>query len=168
MHVDLAVRRLLLAHLVVLGFGGLPLLWMGDELALRNDEAWAEEPIQADDNRWVHRPFLPDDAVQRRHVEGTLEHRVWSTLRAAVAVRAGLPAMHASFEAELLDPVNPSVVAFVRRSSAQTLAALHNMSPEPQLWPREAVPLPDPLHDALSGTSPGLVLPPYGCLWMVG
>ena len=32
-----AVRRLLLAHTVVLGFGGIPLLWSGDELAALND-----------------------------------------------------------------------------------------------------------------------------------
>ena len=31
-HLDLAIRRLLLAHCLVLGFGGLPLIYMGDEL----------------------------------------------------------------------------------------------------------------------------------------
>lgn len=165
--VELAVRRLLLAHLVVLGFGGLPLLWMGDELALRNDADWAADPTHAEDNRWVHRPYLRADVAARRHEAGTLEHRVWSALRAAVRVRAGLPAMHAAVEAELLEPVNPAVLAFARRAPTQTVVALHNLSPEPQLWPREAVPLPDPLHDALSGTTPGLVLPPYGCLWLV-
>jgi amylosucrase len=166
-HLDLAVRRLLLAHLVVLGYGGLPLLWMGDELALRNDPSWDDDPEQAQDNRWVHRPRMPWDVAERRHQEGTLEHRVWSSLRDAVRVRSGLPAMHASVEAELLDPVNPSVLAWVRRAPSQTLVALHNVSPEPQLWPRSAVPLPDPLHDALGGATPGLVLPPYGCLWLV-
>jgi amylosucrase len=166
--IDLAVRRLLLAHLVVLGFGGVPLLWMGDELALRNDPRWADEPGHDADNRWAHRPRMDWDAAQRRHVEGTLEHRIWSALRSAIAVRGRLPAMHASVEAELLDPVNPSVLAFARRAAAQTVVALHNVSPDPQLWPREAVPLPDPLQDALSGTTTGLVLPPYGCLWLTG
>ena len=32
-----AVARILLAHAVVLGFGGLPVIWMGDELGLLND-----------------------------------------------------------------------------------------------------------------------------------
>ena len=165
--VDLAVRRLLLAHLVVLGFGGLPLLWMGDELALLNDQTWADEPFQADDNRWVHRPRMPWAVAERRHVEGTLEHRVWSGLRHAQQVRALLPAMHAAVPTRLLDPVNPGVVAWERRAPDQVLVALHNTTREPALWPREAVPLPGPLHDALSGGSPGLVLPPYACLWLV-
>ena len=141
---------------------------MGDELALRNDAHWADDPAHAVDNRWVHRPPMPWDVAARRHDPGTLEHRVWSALRDAVRVRAALPAMHASIEAELLDPVNPSVLAFVRRAPGQTVVALHNVSPEPQLWPRGEVPLPDPLTDALTGSTAGLVLPAYGCLWLVG
>ena len=35
-----AVGRILLAHAVVLGFGGLPVIWMGDELGLLNDPDW--------------------------------------------------------------------------------------------------------------------------------
>ncbi len=40
---DLALRRLLLAHLLVLGYGGLPPLWTGDELALLDDARWEDD-----------------------------------------------------------------------------------------------------------------------------
>src|SRR3954447_4426718 len=113
--VDLAVRRLVLAHLVVLGFGGLPLLYMGDEIALLNDYGYLDEPEHADDNRWVHRPRMPWDAVERRNLPGSLEHRVWHGVRSAVRARAGLAPMHAAVEADLLDLVNPAVFAFARR-----------------------------------------------------
>ena len=70
-HLDLAVRRLLLAYRIVLGFGGLPLIYMGDELALRNDYDFVDDPEHADDNRWVHRPPMPWDvgraAARRGH-----------------------------------------------------------------------------------------------------
>ena len=52
---DEAIARILLAHAVVMGFGGVPVLWSGDELGLRNDPAWADEPGHEDDNRWAHR-----------------------------------------------------------------------------------------------------------------
>ena len=74
--VDVALRRLMLAHAVALGWGGLPLLYMGDELALRNDYAYVESADRADDNRWVHRPEMPWPVSERRHEIGTLEHRV--------------------------------------------------------------------------------------------
>ena len=165
-----AVRRLLLAHTVVLGFGGVPVLWSGDELATPNDPAWADDPAHADDNRWVHRPRLDWAAAERRHVGGTVEHEVWTELQARARVRAGLPALHAAVEPELLDAVNGAVLAWVRRAPEQTLVALHNMSESWQIWPRAAVPLPDPLCDALSGeelAEGDLVLAPYACRWLV-
>src|SRR5207237_6543557 len=69
--VDLGVRRLLLAHAVVLGFGGLPVLWMGDELGLPNDDAWADQPGHQEDNRWVHRPRMPWPAADLRSEPAT-------------------------------------------------------------------------------------------------
>ncbi|MCW2621613.1 MAG: ams [Frankiales bacterium] len=169
---DLAVRRLLLAHLMSLGFGGLPVLFMGDELALRNDPAWADDPTHADDNRWVHRPVMPWEVAARRRVSGTLEARVFGALRHAAQVRATLPALHASIEAEVLDPVNPAVFAHVRRAPAQTLVVLSNVSEHQQVWPRWAVPLDGDLCDALTGRVPdeedgGLVLGAYAGSWLV-
>jgi amylosucrase len=170
--VDLALRRLLLAHTVVLGFGGVPLLWMGDELALRNDPGWADDPAHAADNRWAHRPRLPPGAVERRHVEGTVEQRMWSGLRAVVAARAGQPAMHASVEPELLDPADPGVLGVARRAPGSTLVALHNLTDTPRVWPAAAVPLDGALLDVLTGRPPEAVrgvlrLEPYEALWLV-
>jgi amylosucrase len=157
---------------VALGFGGVPLLWMGDELALRNDQGWADDPAHAADNRWVHRPRLPPEAVERRHVEGTVEHRMWSGLRTVVAARAGQPAMHASVEPELLDPADPGVLGFVRRAPGSALVALHNLTDTPREWPTSAVPLEGALLDVLSGRPPEAVggvlrLEPYQALWLV-
>jgi amylosucrase len=168
--VDLALRRLLVAHQVVLAFGGVPLIWMGDELALRNDGGWADDPEHADDNRWVHRARMPWDVAERRHVPGTVEHRMWHGLRDAVQARGRLPAMHAAVEPELLDPVTATVLTFVRRTAEQVLVALHNLSDAEQSFPRSAVPLPGRLLDALTGSvveGDVVVLPPYGALWLV-
>lgn len=55
----MAVDRLLCGYAMVFGFGGIPLLYMGDELALLNDDQFAADPAHADDNRWIHRPEMP-------------------------------------------------------------------------------------------------------------
>ena len=54
----LALRRLESLDAVVFSFGGIPLIYMGDELALPNDPAWADDPAHAHDNRWMHRPRM--------------------------------------------------------------------------------------------------------------
>ena len=79
-HLDLAVRRLELMYAVIASFGGIPLLYMGDELGLSNDPSWAEGPAQAGDNRWMHRPPMDWEAAERRHDPATVEGRVFDGL----------------------------------------------------------------------------------------
>ncbi len=61
-----AIRRLVLLYSVAYAFGGIPLLYMGDELALRNDSGYLDDPELAPDNRWMHRPPMDWAAAARR------------------------------------------------------------------------------------------------------
>jgi amylosucrase len=170
-HLDIAVRRYVLAHQLILGFGGLPLIYMGDELALTNDYDYVDDPDHADDNRWAHRPRMPWDRADRRHIEGTFEHRVWHAIRHSVTVRAALPSLDASVETEILDPVNPAVLVFIRRHQNQTMVGVYNVTPDAQLLPRWVIPLGNWAWDALTEETPltdaDLRLDGYQVRWFV-
>jgi len=170
-HLDLAVQRLLLAHHLVLGFGGLPLLYMGDELALVNDYDYAEHAEHADDNRWVHRPRMPWDVAERRHEPGTVEYRVWHGIRHAIAVRAALPSLDASVETEIVDPVNSAVLVFLRHVPGQTMVGVYNLTQEDQSLPRWVLPVGNWAWDALTEETPltdgPLRLTGYQTRWFV-
>ena len=65
---DLAVRRILMLHGVILTVGGLPLLYLGDEIAQLNDDGFRDVPALAADARWVHRPrFSEERLATARH-----------------------------------------------------------------------------------------------------
>jgi amylosucrase len=170
-HLDLAIRRYLLTYSLILGFGGLPLIYMGDELALRNYYDFIEDLDHADDNRWVHRPPMPWDLADNRHIEGTVEHRIWHDLRHLIAVRSSLPSLDASVESEIFDPVNPAVLVFQRRYQTQTMIGVYNMTTEPQKLPRWVIPLGNWAWDALTEETPltdrPLTLAGYQVRWFV-
>ena len=63
---ELALRRILLLYAVAFAHGGLPLIYMGDELGLLNDHAWEDDPARREDNRWMHRPAMDWAAAERR------------------------------------------------------------------------------------------------------
>ena len=85
--VELAIRRVLLLHAIAFAFGGVPLVYMGDELGLRNDPRWDADPAQRDDNRWMHRPSMDWEAAERRHDPSTVAGRLWSGLQRLVEQR---------------------------------------------------------------------------------
>jgi amylosucrase len=170
-HLDLAIRRYVLAYCLVFGFGGLPLIYMGDELGLPNYHDFVDDPDHADDNRWVHRPPMPWDSVDRRHMPGTVEYRIWHALRHVITVRSSLPSLDASVESEILDPVNPAVLVFLRRFSSQTMVGVYNVTAESQKLARWVIPLGNWAWDALTEETPltdrPLTLDGYQVRWFV-
>ena len=174
---DLAIARILLIHTIVLGWGGVPVLWMGDELGLVNDVRWADDPAHADDNRWVHRPRMPWDTAERRHRPGTVEERIHRGLVHRAQVRATLPHLHASVRTEPVPPTDPGVFAAVRRHHIGPLLLLANVTDSERpfpAWRLEDLGLePSTVVDALTAATPpvdergDLRLPPYAVWWLV-
>ena len=88
-------RDALLAHAVVYGWGGIPVLWGGDELAQPNDPNWDTEPGHEADSRWAGRPRLDEGRLANRRDRSTVEGRVFTDLAHMAQVRAGLPQLDA-------------------------------------------------------------------------
>ena len=124
------IRRLVLLYAVAYAFGGIPLLYMGDELALRNDRSYLSDPALAPDNRWMHRPWMNWDAAERRHEPHTLEGRVFGSIQRLASVRRSLSALRAGGETTILDVGNDRVLAWRRRHPRSgTFVGLANVTP---------------------------------------
>jgi amylosucrase len=86
-------------------------------------------------------------------------------------VRSSLAALDGSVETEVMDPVNPAVLVFLRRAATQTMVGLYNVTPSVTSLPRWLVPLADDAWDALTEDTPltdgDLELQPYQARWLV-
>ncbi|MGQ7297293.1 alpha-amylase family protein [Quadrisphaera sp. KR29] len=123
---EAAAARVLLGHALVMGWGGIPVIWMGDELGLRGDDAWASEPGHEADNRWVHRPWMDEGALAARHDPATVPGRLFSGVRHLAQVRASLPHLHASVPSQVLEVHDPGVLPVLRRHPVGDLLCLYN------------------------------------------
>ncbi len=109
-----AERRLALLTAVVHGWGGLPLVYSGDELAQDNDTGYLDDPALAADNRWMHRPFLDDDALALRHDPSTVPGRTFTWTRHVTRARKGVSALRAGLPTTVLDVDDTRVLAWSR------------------------------------------------------
>jgi len=116
--IDRAVDRVLLLHAIILSFGGIPLLYYGDELGTRNDYDYLDDPDKRHDSRWLNRPTLTDAMRARRHEEGTVEQRIFTGLRSMIAARKALPAFADHDDRQLLDLGDEHVLAYLRHPPA--------------------------------------------------
>ncbi len=109
-----AIRRLESMYAIAFSFGGIPLVYMGDELAMLSDPRWAEEPAHRHDNRWMHRPRMDWARAARRHDPGSLEGRVFAAIRGLAEARRALLALRSGGKTEVLPTENRSVLAYRR------------------------------------------------------
>ena len=173
----LAVRRVLLLYALAFAHGGLPLIYMGDEIGLCNDPAWADDEHHRDDNRWMHRPPMDWPAAERRHVAGSAEAGLWDGLRRLIAARRSARATHAQGAGLPLWTGNDHVYGLLRTFAGQRLLVLASFSAGEQrvasgiagehgLELRAEAALPD--GRPLRADDGDVVLAPYQFLWLQG
>jgi amylosucrase len=130
---DLSVKRILLLYSVILAYGGIPLVYMGDELGLLNDHSYLNEPTKANDNRWMHRPAMNWRLAELRHDLKSVTGRIFHELRHLIATRKNVPQLHGQASTTPLWAANQHVFAFMRSHPASgKLLALCNFSDVPQ------------------------------------
>jgi amylosucrase len=172
-----AIRRLESMYAVAFSFGGIPLIYMGDELALRSDAGWAADPAHEHDNRWMHRPLMDWDAAARRHDPGSLQGRVFAAIRGLSAARRSLLALRSGGRTELLPTENRSVLAYRRaHPRSAPFLALTNFSDVTQavgagIIARAGLHEPAHVHSStgqLSISADRIDLAPWSFLWLTG
>jgi amylosucrase len=151
-----SLRRLVLLHGLAYAFGGLPLLYMGDELGMQNDDAYLADPQRAHDTRWVQRAPLDAARLAQRDDPGTPAGALFAALAALGCERRHLAALAAGAARRLLAHPDPAVLALLRGAD---LLILSNFSGRDVMVD---------LADLGAGTWPQARAPlaPWGMLWL--
>lgn len=174
-----AINRYLAAYAMVFGFGGIPLLYMGDEIGLLNDASYLNDPEKAEDSRWIHRPAMKwaaaDKAMTAPASSATLAtqaaHHIRSRMQHLIDVRQSLPALHAAVATKVRAGKNRGVILFDRRHPAGDLVQIYNLSDAPQSVATEELgSFSGRVTDHMTGHTfdigTGIPLAPYEVRWI--
>lgn len=170
--IDHAIRRILLLYSIALSAGGIPLLYLGDEMGMLNDYSYQKDPAKAEDSRWVHRPHFDWDKAERRGDDKTVEGRVFQGLTHLIQVRKKTPAL-AKGKTTFFDNGNKHVLSYLRNDQVMVMG---NFSEYKQIVPTHALraqwnQLVTQAQELVSGqertVTDKIVLEPYEMLWLV-
>jgi amylosucrase len=109
-----ALDRLALLYAVAYALDGVPVIYMGDELAQMNDGSFGSDPAQAGDGRWLHRPRFDAVAARARHQLDKAEGRIFDWLKRLAAVRARLDCLGGQHPAQTLPSSDPALLLLAR------------------------------------------------------
>ena len=175
--IDLAIQRILLLHSVIMARGGIPLIYMGDEVGLLNDSAYLQDPEKANDSRWMHRPRMDWAKVDRRHDPDAVEGRLFAGLLKLIRVRKSSPALHNFALYQPMWTDNEHVLAFGRQRHDGNLLLLANFHEHPQSVQDDLPGRADIVgtvrdllaeHTPVNITDGRIHLDPYQTLWLTG
>ena len=173
--VEAAVQRILMGHALIASYGGIPLIYMGDELALLNDRSYRDVAEHAHDSRWIHRPRMDWEAAAGRETGETPGARVFRGVRHILARRRETAALHGGVPVEVLRPEGAAgVFAFRRAAPTGALIGLFNFADGWRGvgadWARREGALKgwDALSEAAVTAHDGVIaLPPQARVWLV-
>lgn len=186
----MALKRLLLLHGIVLSIGGIPVLYVGDEIGILNDYSYAQEPGKSKDSRWVHRPryqwdryqealeSLPKhfdiDDINSKDLDGKIPGLLYKGLQHLIQLRKQFPTFGVA-DTQVLNLENPGLLGFIRSGEKRKLMVVANMTDRPQSLSTNLLRLqglyPECLelitHTYLQESQEILELGPYDQWWLV-
>ncbi len=173
-----AIKLIHLLHSMILSFGGIPLLYYGDEIGTLNDDSYRSDPLKQGDSRWVHRPSIDWEKAALRNTPGSVEYKIFSALKKMIAVRKEIRVFADFNNRELLEVENPHLFVFGRYNlspPSERVLVVANFNNNPQHLNLDDVGIWGAQYrlfvDLIRGESPdifknNLVIPGYGFYWL--
>lgn len=170
--IELAVKRILLLHSVMLSYTGIPLIYSGDEIGQLNDWGYKDDADRSGDSRWLHRGNMDWKAAEKRNDLSAVEGRIFQGIKKMIGIRKDCPYFRSDLPSSPVDLDNKAVFGFHKGDKIMVLA---NFS-EHEQWVEadrfDWFGLPGEMEDLVTGRKirsykNRILLGPYEYLWLV-
>lgn len=128
-----AISKIVMLHGIILAFGGIPLIYAGDEIGTLNDYSYLKDQTKKDDSRWVNRPMQDWKMVAQIKDKKLPQSSIYHSLKKLIAIRKkhSLFADHANFK--LHHSGNEHILVFERYAKEQGVLVICNFDGAPQV-----------------------------------
>jgi len=172
--VDLAIRRILLIHSIILSIGGIPLIYLGDEVGTLNDYSYQDDPAKTDDSRWVHRTEADLERYAKRGEEESIPGRIYQGFQKLIHLRKSLSIISEELP-DFIYTGNPHVFGYIHKDHDQQILFLNNFSDFSQSLSlkklnlfKEKIILKDIVSGITTSSIEELELEPFQFMWLQG
>ncbi|MCF7952544.1 MAG: alpha-amylase family protein [Spirochaetales bacterium] len=125
--ITFALNKITLLYGLIFTLGGIPLIYMGDEIGLLNDYAYSRDSAKHTDSRWVHRAQMDWEKAERRKLPGTIEERLFSRFRKMTEMRKSESAFSMG-TVRIIDHEHDHILGFARHAELYAMIVLANFS----------------------------------------
>lgn len=114
-----AIDKIVMLHSIILSYGGIPMIYAGDEIGTLNDYSFLGDKNKKDDNRWVHRPKQNWEAIADMGKKTSHESRIFLGLKKLIALRKKIPVFADNDNCVLYNCPNSHVLVYERTSHTE-------------------------------------------------
>ncbi len=125
--VEDAIQRILLIHGVILTIGGIPLIYLGDEIGMLNDYSYETDANKIGDTRWLHRSAFDWKSAELRTDGKEVQGKIYQNLLRLIQIRQQNLAFDRA-ETEIVDTGNEHVFGYFRTNGDHSVLVLANFS----------------------------------------
>ena len=164
---DSSLRLDIMLHAYLFMQSGIPVIYSGDEIAQLNDYTYKDDPMRADDSRYIHRGKMDWDKEEQRKVPGTLQNRMFCALEKLEMIRRREKAFVSGADVWTLDTWQKEVLALGRWYDGEKIIGIFNFSEHDRTaWINESDGLYEDLYTGKILEAKGVDMPAYGFYWL--
>ena len=133
--IEASINKILLMQAHSFFLGGVPMIFYGDEVGHTNDYSYLNDIGKSYDNRWMHRPIINWDKMDKRKDLGTIENRIFTATKKLIEIRSSLKCIADCKNITWLNTRNIHVAGYLRTNETQNIFCLFNFNNKIELAP---------------------------------
>lgn len=163
---DKAVSLDLMLHAFMFTMSGIPVIYSGDEIAQENDNSYHDDPLKAQDSRYLHRGNLDWRKALLRDDKATVEGRIFGMIRQMEKLRDQYAVFDGNADTWRLDTGNDHILGIGRYYMGEKLLGLFNFGDGTETaWVRDM----DLYQDLITGEArdaSAVTMPACSFVWL--